>query len=126
MQPGDAAVNTDPSLKTVNCDMADSTENRTSTIASSMALRRCILENLYAWFKDYPLAGIELSQLAQSCDTTARELNWNIVYLEKKGWVALDSSTDCPPYAACTVGLTGSGIDLVENPEALSQKLPLK
>ncbi len=105
--------------------MAGRSENLTQELSSSMALRRCILEHLYAWFQDYPLASIELSQLTQSCNTTAQELNWNIVYLDKKKWVTLDSSTDCPPYVACTVGLTGAGIDLVENPETFSQQFPL-
>jgi hypothetical protein len=44
----------------------------------------------------------------------------------KKGFVYLSASVDCHPYAACNVAITGSGIDLVENEEALSRQFPLE
>jgi hypothetical protein len=65
-------------------------------------------------FREYPLAEVEMSQLETSCRTTIKTLNWNLVYLEKKGFVSLSASVECHPYAACTVSITGSGIDLVE------------
>lgn len=67
---------------------------------------------------------MELSQLETSCQTTIKALNWNLVYLEKKGFVSLSPTVDCLPYAACTASITGSGIDLVENTEALSRQFP--
>jgi hypothetical protein len=73
-----------------------------------------MLERLYAWFREYPLAPMELRQLADLCSTDAPTLNWNIIYLEKKGWVELIHATDCPPFIACAASLTGAGIDLVE------------
>ena len=68
---------------------------------------------------------MELSQLETSCLTTIKVLNWNLVYLEKKGFVSLSPSVECLPYAVCTASITGSGIDLVENEEALSRQFPL-
>jgi hypothetical protein len=53
-------------------------------------------------------------------------LNWNLVYLEKKGFVSLSPSVDCLPYAACTASITGGGIDLAEDGEALSRQFPLE
>jgi len=64
--------------------------------------------------------------LETSCRTTTNALNWNLVYLEKKGFVSLSASVDCLPYAACTASITGSGIDLVENGQALSRQFPLE
>jgi hypothetical protein len=78
-------------------------------------LRRCVLSYLYEWFRQYPLASIELRQLAEVCDVDAGDLNWNLSYLEKKGWINLDLSVDCPPFIACTAGITAEGIDLVED-----------
>ena len=92
---------------------------------STIQLRRCILEKLYASFREYPLASIELGQLAEACQANAPELNWNIVYLQKKGWVELDLGNDCPPYVACTAALTGAGIDLVEAPQAFEEIFPM-
>jgi hypothetical protein len=93
--------------------------------SATIRLRRCILEHLYARFQEYPLAAIELGQLLEACRTTARELNWNIVYLEKNGWVELDLGNDCPPYVACTAALTGAGIELVENVQTFEDRFAL-
>jgi len=71
------------------------------------------------------LAEVELPQLETSCQTTVKALNWNMVYLEKKGFVSLSPSVECLPYAACTASIAGSGIDLVENAEAFSRQFPL-
>lgn len=87
-------------------------------------LRRRILEYLYGLFKKYPYAAIELGEIAESCQTTAEELNWNVVYLEKCGWVELAKSIPSPPYVACAVALTASGIDLLENTEELNRRFP--
>lgn len=92
---------------------------------STIRLRRCILEQLYTCFQEYPLASIELGQLSETCQTTTRELNWNIVYLQKKGWVELDLGNACPPYVACTAALTGTGIDLVEDVQAFESRFAL-
>lgn len=73
------------------------------------------MEHLYAWFQEYPRAAIELHQIEDACNTTPKALNWNMVYLEKKGWLELDLSADCPPYVACSANITGAGVDLVED-----------
>ncbi len=90
-----------------------------STHQCARHLRHQILGYLYACFQTHPLAAIELRQLAENCNASAQELNWNIVYLEKKGWVRLNFSSECQPFVACSVELTGPGIDLVEDPEAM-------
>jgi len=87
-------------------------------------LRRNILEYLYGLFKRYPYSSIELGEIAEFCQTSPEELNWNIVYLEKHGWVELAKSIPCPPYVACSAGLTASGIDLIENAKEFNLRLP--
>ena len=99
--------------------------NDTDTIASDpVGLRRCLLRTLYAMFREYPYAAIELSYLQDTCRGTAKELNWNLVYLEKRGLVELDKSLDCQPYISCSVTLSANGIDLVEDEEKFNQLLP--
>jgi len=88
-------------------------------------LRRCILETLYRFFREYPFGLAELYQFQDQCHCGPEQLNWNIVYLEKSGYVELDKSLDCPPFVSCTASITAQGIDLVENPAQLDQKFPL-
>jgi hypothetical protein len=83
-----------------------------------------MLERLYAWFREYPLAPMELRQLAELCSADTPTLNWNIIYLEKKGWVELIHAADCPPFIACAASLTGAGIDLVENRTRFEERFP--
>ena len=83
-------------------------------------LRRCILETLYELFKEYPYAGIEPGQIMELCRTDAKELNWNLVYLEKCGLVELGKAHDCHPFVACSVALTARGIDWIEREEGKS------
>ncbi len=94
-------------------------------VQAAIRLRRCILEHLYACFQNYPRAAVELRQIENECATTPQALNWNLVYLEKKGWLELDLSTDCPPYVACTANISGAGIDLVEDAAAFNVKFNL-
>lgn len=96
--------------------MADQQNHRTN-----VALRRCILITLYDLFQEHPLAEIELSHLETTCQTTVKALNWNLVYLEKKGFVELRPAVECHPYVACTAAISGQGIDLVENAEAFER-----
>lgn len=76
------------------------------------------MDHLYDWFKQYPLASIELRQLSDACDTDAEQLNWNLAYLQKKGWIELDLSIDCPPFISCTAQISAEGIDLIEDAAA--------
>lgn len=101
-------------------------DTKDDDLCAALTLRGCILTQLYALFQEVPLAPVELRQLAESCNTTARELNWNIIYLEKKGWVALSHDSNCPPYASCYVELTGAGIDLVEDGRAFERQFAVR
>jgi hypothetical protein len=87
-------------------------------------LRRCILEHLYARFREVPYAPVELHELEEECLTSREELNWNLVYLEKKGHLELGKSVEAPPYIACSVSITADGIDLLEDPGLFDELFP--
>ena len=80
--------------------------------------------HLYDCFKKFPLATIGLDQLAEECKIAVADLNWNVVYLEKSGWVELSQSYDEPPYIAASASLTAKGIDLIENDAEFEKKFP--
>lgn len=81
-------------------------------------MRGQILVYLYGLFRKHPYAPVELGQIETDCGTNARDLNWNIVYLEKRGLVDLGKMVEALPYVACTASITTDGVDLVENTEA--------
>jgi hypothetical protein len=90
--------------------------------AQILLLRRCILMALYHFFVEYPYAVMEFDQLAENCKSTPKELNWNIVYLEKRGLVEVIRSSDCQPYVACAASISAAGVDLVEDRYALDKQ----
>lgn len=92
---------------------------------SHIQLRRCILKNLYHHFREYPYASIELSQLAGECNAQPKELNWNIVYLEKSGFLELDRQATCQPFISCLATITAKGIDLIENKNLFNRRFNL-
>ena len=85
-------------------------------------LRRCILETLYQFFRSHPYANLELLQLSENCGASTEEFNWNIVYLERSGFVELVAPNDCPPFVACAACISVAGIDLIENEIAFNEK----
>ena len=87
-------------------------------------LRRGIIELLYAHFMEFPYAPLEMEMLVEHCQVDAKSLNWNIVYLEKCGFVELGKSIETPPFVACTASITEKGIDLIEDAEKLNRKFP--
>ena len=80
---------------------------------------------LYYFFRAHPYASMEMNDLHEACDTSPQELNWNIVYLEKSGYVELSRSADCPPFVSCTATITGPGVDLVENEAVFDNRFPV-
>ena len=98
------------------------TENR----AEWVRLRRCILELLYTHFMEFPYAPMEMEVIAEHCGVAAQLMNWNIVYLEKCGYVELGKSIEAPPFVACSALITASGIDLIEDGERFNTRFTLE
>ena len=99
-----------------------SSERVNESANSHFRLRSCILKSLYEMFKEYPYAPVEPVRVMELCRTDAKELNWNLVYLEKCGYLELGRSYDSPPFIACSVALTALGIDIIENEEAFRSR----
>ncbi|MBF0223935.1 MAG: hypothetical protein HQK76_00645 [Desulfobacterales bacterium] len=89
-------------------------------------LRRTILKCLYETFKEYPYAAVELNYLEEKCNTDVKSLNWNIVYLEKCGYVELAKSVESYSYVALSATITAIGIDLIENEFEFNKKFSIK
>ena len=87
-------------------------------------LRRLILEKLYRIFREQPYSAVELQAIADECNTDPATLNWNLVYLEKCGYLELGRSYDCAPYIAPFAALTASGIDLIEDGRGFEERFP--
>ena len=100
----------------------DQTPPTYSDVEKAKQLRKKLLLSLYRFFTEMPYAEIELSHLAELCCEQPADLNWNMVYLEKRGLIELGHSTDCPPYVSCTACITAAGVDLVETPGGLDEK----
>lgn len=92
-------------------------------IEKAKRLRKSILIILYHFFIKAPYAEMELGRLSEQCGADAADLNWNIVYLEKRGLVSLARSSDCPPSVSCTANITAAGVDLVEIPGGLGDRV---
>ena len=90
------------------------------------ALRKQVMGYMYAMFQKVPYAAVELEQIATECGTTARELNWNLVYLERSGYVEMSRSGESHPYVACSIVLTAAGIDLIEDRPEFRKRFPDK
>jgi len=87
-------------------------------------LRRNIIELLYTHFREFPYAPLEMQMVADHCQVAPKSLNWNIVYLEKCGFVELGKSIEAPPFVACTASISEKGIDLIEDAERFDRKFP--
>ena len=85
--------------------------------AGWIKLRRSILELLFEQFMEFPYAPLEMETIAERCGADAKQINWNIVYLEKCGYVELGKSIEAPPFVACFASITERGIDLIEADE---------
>lgn len=81
---------------------------------------------LYEFFQEYPYATMELRQLSEDCGIGAKDLNWNMVYLEKCGFVELAKSYAEPPFVSPSAMITAPGIELVEDPYRFDRRFPEK
>lgn len=96
------------------------------TVQDYFILRRNIIQVLYELFKAVPYAAVDLGEIETQCQSDPATLNWNLVYLEKCGFVELGKAYETPPYVACSAMITEKGIDLIENEDAFNRKFPIK
>ena len=88
-------------------------------------VRRKIMALLYDRFRAFPYAFTEFEAIEEVCNASGQEVNWNLVYLEKSGYLELNKTADSFPLVATGAALTAKGIDLVENRTEFDRRFPL-
>jgi hypothetical protein len=89
---------------------------------TNYALRRKILEMLYKRFTEHPYHRITPQEFIEKLAVTQKELDFNIVYLEEKGFVELQKPLEGSIFVGARI--TPKGIDLVEDDKKLSELFP--
>ncbi len=87
-------------------------------------IRRRLMRALYDFFREFPYATMELRQLSEDCRVQPKDLNWNIVYLEKCGLVELAKSYAEPPFVSPSAVITAEGIELIEDEYQFDRRFP--
>jgi len=77
---------------------------------------------LYTSFREHPYALLMPDEIERTCKTNSKTLNWNLVYLEKCGYLELGKSIENPPYITSSIGISAAGIDLVEDQSQLENR----
>ena len=94
----------------------------------NQTLRRAILKLLYHRAVESPqslVAGVETREIAHQLEMTSREFAFNALYLDGKGLITNDRSTNGSEHHYNAIMLTPAGIDAVENPDILDRLVPL-
>jgi hypothetical protein len=76
-------------------------------------IRRKILEMLFSRFKEHPYHRITPAEFKESLGINTNELNYNMIYLEGKGFVELQKPLEGNVFVGARI--TSQGIDLVED-----------
>ena len=91
-------------------------------------LRRAILQLLYERALEAPqsiIVGVESREIALQLGMTNNEFAFNALYLDGKGLITNDRSSNGSDHHYNAVMLTPAGIDAVENPDILDRLVPL-
>ena len=80
---------------------------------NNIEIRRKILEMVYERFKEHPYYMVTPKEFKDTLSIDSKELNYNIVYLEEKGYLELQKSLDGDIFVAARI--TTKGIDLIED-----------
>jgi hypothetical protein len=82
-------------------------------------IRRMILEFAYKHYQDNPYYRIIASEFKEQLNVNLKELHFNIVYLEEKGYLELQKPIEGSLFISARI--TARGIDLVEDEYAQVQ-----
>ncbi|MGQ9464171.1 MAG: hypothetical protein ACUVQ3_02385 [bacterium] len=80
---------------------------------TNIEIRRRILEMLYEQFKEHPYYRITPKEFKDALNIDLKTLNFNIVYLEEKGYVELQKPLEGSLFVGARI--TSKGVDLVED-----------
>jgi hypothetical protein len=87
-------------------------------------IRRRILELLYERFTDHPYNRVTHKEFKEMFDIGLKELHFNIIYLEEKGYVELSKPLEGSIFVGARI--TPRGVDLVEDEYELNVLFPFK
>jgi hypothetical protein len=87
-------------------------------------IRRRILEIAYQRFQGNPYDRVTPAEFKDALDINLKELHFNIVYLEEKGYLELQKPVEGTLFV--TARITVKGIDLVEDAYQLDMVFPVK
>lgn len=87
-------------------------------------IRRKILEMAYAQFQENPYYRITPGEFKEKLNVHIKELHFNIVYLEEKGFLELQKPVEGSLFVSARI--TARGIDLVEDEYQLAVLFPVK
>ncbi len=85
---------------------------------SNIQIRRKILETLYERFKEHPYNRVAAKEFKEILSVNLKELHFNIIYLEEKGYVELQKPLEGSLFVGARI--TPKGIDLVEDEYQMS------
>ncbi len=80
---------------------------------TNIEIRRKILEMVYEQFKEHPYYRITPKEFKERLNIDLKTLNFNIVYLEEKGYIELQKPLEGSLFVGARI--TSKGVDLVED-----------
>lgn len=80
---------------------------------TNIEIRRKILEMLYAQYMEHPYYRITPKEFKEALNIDLKTLNFNIVYLEEKGYIELQKPLEGSLFVGARI--TSKGVDLVED-----------
>lgn len=90
---------------------------------TNVEIRRRVLEMAYAKFQEHPYYRITPGEFKDQLGITLRELNYNIVYLEEKGYLELQKPLEGNLFVGARI--TPKGVDLAEDTYLLDTLFPV-
>jgi hypothetical protein len=80
---------------------------------TNAGIRRNILKTLYERFTEHPYNRVSAKEFKEALDISLKELHFNIIYLEEKGFVELQKPLEGSIFVGARI--TPKGIDIVED-----------
>lgn len=91
-------------------------------------LRRAILQLLYQRAMEAPqslIVGVETREIVLHLDMTPYEFAFNALYLDGKGLITNDRSSNGGELQFNAIMITPAGIDAIEDPDHMERMVPL-
>lgn len=89
---------------------------------TNIEIRRKILEMVYERFREHPYHRVTPKEFRETLNINLRELHYNIIYLEEKGYLELQKPLEGNIFVGARI--TPKGIDLVEDEYQLNIMFP--